>query len=97
MPSLSGQTGLYTRRRGIFACQVISAVYGDQALLRASLFLIVFNCLVYTYGIQMMSGNPEKKTGFQWKKIANMGVIACILSLALYLLTIPLVSLITGV
>ncbi|HIS07560.1 MAG TPA: hypothetical protein IAC99_07825 [Candidatus Choladocola avistercoris] len=94
---------------------MIFAVYGDQALLCASLFLIVFNCLVYTYGIQMMSGNPEKKTGFQWKKIANMGVIACILSLALYLLaipvpdfiesavdylgglTIPLVSLITGV
>ena len=74
---------------GFMGFPVISAVYGSQALLRASLFLIVFNCLVYTYGIQMISGNPEKKAGFQWKKIANMGVIACVLSLVLYLLAVP--------
>lgn len=73
---------------GFMGFPVISAVYGSQALLRASLFLIVFNCLVYTYGIQMLSGGSEK-TGFQWKKIANMGVAACVLSLILYLLAVP--------
>lgn len=84
---------------GFMGFPVISAVYGSQALLKASPFLIVFNCLVYTYGIQMLSGGagakgamngePGESTGLQWKRILNMGVLACILSLVLYLLAVP--------
>ena len=94
---------------GFMGFPMISAVYGSQALLKASPFLIVFNCLVYTYGIQMLSGGagtksvsaggtgakgaangePGESTGLQWKRILNMGVLACVLSLALYLLAVP--------
>lgn len=67
---------------------VISATYGEGALLYAAVFLLTYNILQYTYGIQTLQGNKEKGS-FQWKKILNIGVSMCIISAALYLTQIP--------
>ena len=74
---------------GFMGFPVISAVYGSEALLYASLFLIPFNILIYTYGIQVMRPATAEKEPFQLKKVLNIGVIACILSLVIYLFKIP--------
>lgn len=64
---------------GFMGFPIISAMYGAEALLYASVFLLPFNLLIYTYGIYSMSGQ-----GMGWKytlkKIANAGVLACILT-----------------
>lgn len=41
---------------GFMGFPVIRAVYGSEALLYASLFLIPYNLLIYTYGIREMQG-----------------------------------------
>lgn len=73
---------------GFMGFPVIQAVYGNEALLYASLFLIPFNVLIYTYGIDVMKTSGQKEK-FQLRKVLNVGVIACILSLVIYLLAIP--------
>lgn len=72
---------------GFMGFPVISAVYGTEALLYASIFLIPYNVLIYTYGINVMSSadkteNNEKQ--IQWNKIFNIGVIASIITIILY-------------
>lgn len=78
---------------GFMGFPVISALYGSDALLYASLFLFPYNILIYTYGIFSMKKRDAEKEKIQFKKIFNIGVIACIVSILLYLLDVkcPLV------
>ncbi len=73
---------------GFIGFPIISAVYGSGALLYASIFLIPYNILIYTYGIQMMK-QGEKET-FHWKKVINIGVIFCIISIFIFITNITL-------
>ena len=81
---------------GFMGFPIISAAYGSGALVYAMLFLLPYNVLVYTYGISLMKSGEEKEPG-GWKKslgkMANVGVIACILAVGIYLsgITVPAV------
>lgn len=66
---------------------VISAAYGSDSLLYASIFLLPFNLLIYTYGIHVV--DKENSGKVEWNKVLNIGVIACIVAAALYLAKIP--------
>lgn len=72
---------------GFMGFPVISAIYGSGALLYASVFLLPYNILFYTYGVNVVSTTKQK---FNWKKILNVGVIASILAIVLYLTQIPM-------
>ena len=69
---------------GFMGFPVISATYGSNALLLASMFLVPFNVLIYTYGISIMN-QSEHKEKFQIRKVLNIGVIACVISIIIYL------------
>lgn len=71
---------------GFMGFPVISAVYGSGALLYASVFLLPFNILFYTYGVNVISKTKQK---LNWKKVLNIGTIASILAVILYLTQIP--------
>ncbi len=77
---------------GFMGFPVITALYGSGALLYASLFTIPFNILIYTYGIAAMSPASEKeeKTKIPVARIFNVGVIACIITIVVYLLKLPI-------
>lgn len=77
---------------GFMGFPVISALYGSSALLYASLFTIPYNVLIYTFGVSAMS-TAEKadwKDSFSLKRVMNVGVIACIITIIVYLLQIPI-------
>lgn len=80
---------------GFMGFPVISAVYGANALLYASLFLFPYNILIYTYGIMAMGKTNGSKQKLQLKKILNIGVIACIVSITIYLIDIPMPTVVT--
>lgn len=71
---------------------VIAALYGNGALLYAALFTIPYNVLIYTYGIAALQ-TGEKKGSFKESvslgRILNVGVIACVLTMVIYLCSIP--------
>lgn len=68
---------------GFMGFPVISAVYGTDALLYASVFLIPFNLLIYTYGILALKTDHNKKDKLDLRKVLNVGVFSCILSIIL--------------
>ncbi len=72
---------------GFMGFPVIVAMYGEQALLYAAVFSMLFNVLIYTYGILTIQ---EEKTGLQWGKILNIGTFSSIAAIVLYLGRIPL-------
>lgn len=80
---------------GFMGFPVISAVYGADALLYASLFLFPYNILIYTYGIMAMGKKRDGEKKFQLKKIFNVGVLACIVSISIYLTDIPMPTVVT--
>ncbi len=82
---------------GFMGFPVISALYGSGALLYAALFMIPYNILIYTYGINAMSGNQKEeaqnqrgeKPSFSLGRILNVGVVACILTIIIYMTGAP--------
>ena len=81
---------------GFMGFPVISALYGSSALLYGALFTIPYNILIYTYGVSSMSPDSSegagKKGAFSLKRIMSAGVIACIITVIVYLFQIPLPS-----
>lgn len=77
---------------GFMGFPVISALYGTEALLYASVFLIPFNLLIYTYGILALKTNDGTKGKLDLKKVLNIGVFSCILSIILSFIQIPMPS-----
>lgn len=78
---------------GFMGFPVIDALYGSEALLYATMFLIPFNVLIYTYGISVMkmhTSGDTPTTGFQLRKILNVGVISCVVALVIYLNKLPM-------
>ena len=73
---------------GFMGLPVISAAYGGIAVLYASIFLLPFNLLIYTYGIAQIREKTKKTTSERrvsslLKKVCNIGVVACIAALVL--------------
>jgi len=74
---------------GFMGFPVISAAYGQEALLYAAIFVLPYNVLFYTYGIAVTTSGGEKN-GVSLKKILNIGSIASILAVVLYVAQIPM-------
>lgn len=77
---------------GFMGFPVVAALYGNGALLYAALFTIPYNILIYTYGIAALQGGEKKaslKESVSLSRILNVGVIACILTMVIYLCRIP--------
>lgn len=72
---------------GFMGFPLIQAAYGNEALLYGAIFLIPYNILLYTYGMNVV--DKRGNSLFDLKKVLNAGVIACILAVVLYLADIP--------
>lgn len=72
---------------GFMGFPVIVAVYGEEALLYASIFTMLFNVLIYTYGIQVIQG--RKSDRLEWGKILNIGVLSSVFAILIYFAQIP--------
>ncbi len=61
---------------------ILNSTFGSKAVLYASVFQFPFNLLIYTYGIKVMDSENDE---FRISKMVNSGIVACILSLLIYL------------
>lgn len=77
---------------GFMGLPLLDAIYGGESLLYATIFLLVFNILIYTYGITTIKDGKEGYSGFHIKDIFNAGVIASILAIIIYFSGIPMPS-----
>lgn len=75
---------------GFMGYPIIVSIYGNTALLYAVIFSIIFNFLVYTYGVQMIRGDQNAGEKFKISGILkNAGVIGSFIALLLYITQCP--------
>ena len=67
---------------GYMGFPIIKSIYGNAALLYASLFMIPFDFLIYTYGIIVIKKDGWRQ-GVKVRELCNNGVIACVLMIIL--------------
>ncbi|HIX68814.1 MAG TPA: AEC family transporter [Candidatus Anaerostipes excrementavium] len=76
---------------GFMGIPLVDALYGKTAIFLVGTYILAFNILFYTYGIYLFE--KEKAQGafhFQWKKLMNPGVFACLVSLSLFCMQLKL-------
>lgn len=70
---------------GFVGIPVALAVLGSDCMIYAAMFNLVFNILIYTYGmIVITSENEGGHEKFDWKKLINMGNFAAIVAIVIY-------------
>lgn len=81
---------------GFVGIPVVKALLGTDKLLYAAIFILEYNVLIYTYGIGLLEAGDRagKKKRFQLanlKPLFNMGTLACVATLIVFLtgFTIP--------
>ena len=70
---------------GFMGIPLIEALYGKTAIFYVGMYTLVFNILFYTYGFYLFEKErTSEKVHFQWKKLINPGVFACLVSLVIF-------------
>lgn len=63
---------------------LVIALAGVSAVLYMTIFCLLFNVLMYTYGIRCIKQEKDKKEKFQWRSLLNAGVISCVLAMIFF-------------
>lgn len=66
---------------GFMGIPMIQGLYGTDALIYISLFLIPFNLLFYSYAMKIIRGNQYP---FRALDLINSGMIACVVAIVVY-------------
>lgn len=73
---------------GFIGIPLASAVLGESSLIFVSIYNLLFNILIYTFGIstlQKASPDAACHTGFSWKKCINAGTVSALVTVVFYL------------
>jgi len=73
---------------GFMAIPLLDALIGDDGVFYGTAFIAVFNILVWSYGIIIMSG--DKKTLTPKKMFINPGILGTAIGLLIFFLSIPI-------
>lgn len=69
---------------GFMGMPMIQGIYGSDALIYMTVFLIPFNILFYSYAIQTIQPAGAEKKQFHLRELVNVGMGACVLAVAVY-------------
>lgn len=78
---------------GFIGIPLVRALLGREYVLYIAFYILVYNVLLYTYGIYLaVRSNPSSKGDNQFpiKKIVNPGVIGCIVAIIIFVCRIPI-------
>ena len=67
----------------------IIGVYGQEAVIYLTFFVVPLNLILFSYGVQIIKVDTQQRTR-KIKDFLNPGMIACILTICLYLFSITL-------
>ena len=69
---------------GFLGFPVISAIYGPNAVFYASIFNLIFQLVVYTYGVSLMNGK-DSKVKLSWKTFCSPMILCSVIAYICYL------------
>ncbi len=93
MPLPPGHAGTYQfmlvfGNVGFMGFPVINAIFGQGALVYAVILNILFNLLVYSYGIRLLTKGQGE--GFELRRLLNLPLISAVLALAMHFMGLSL-------
>lgn len=77
---------------GFIGIPLASAVLGPESLIFVSIYNLIFNILIYTFGISILqkaAGQQEIAASSRWKKLINAGTISAVATIIFYLGNFP--------
>lgn len=86
---------------GFMGIPVISSIFGMESVIYIAFYMLGYNLLLYTLGIVLARKaaedreeyqGPKEKQGGQWKRIFNVGVLASIAAILIFMFQISLPS-----
>lgn len=88
------QSMLIFSNMGFMGIPLISALYGEAETIFITFYIVIYNILIYSFGICLMGGEMKPKG------LLNAGMVACIIAIALFFfqpdLPEPLVDFVDG-
>lgn len=82
---------------GFMGVPMVKGIYGTDALIYITVFLIPFNLLFFSFAIAAISGQKQHSDRSFWTKLRsffNNGMIACFLAVLVYFVDLPIPSVI---
>ncbi|MFA5527227.1 MAG: AEC family transporter [Peptostreptococcales bacterium] len=76
---------------GFMGFPIMTALYGGLGSFYTSLFMIIFNLSVFSYGVSVL----QKEAKLQLKKLLNPGIIAAVLAILIFNFALPVPEVIT--
>ena len=73
---------------GFMGVPMVRGIYGDDALIYMTIFLIPFNLLFYSYAMKVIRGADAEP--FRARDLLNAGMIACVLAIVIYFSNVQL-------
>ena len=77
---------------GYMGIPLQQAILGDEGVFYCAAYVIVFNIMLWTYGVYNMSGTTKELSG--WRMAANPGIVGVLIGLVIFLFSIPVPTLI---
>lgn len=82
---------------GFMGVPMIKGIYGTDALIYITIFLIPFNLLFFSFAVAAISGQKQQSSQpllIRFKLFFNNGMIACFLAILFYFVDVPIPSVI---
>lgn len=70
---------------GFMGFPVMKSIFGNQAVFLTAIFNMIFNLLVFTFGIVLMNYHSPQKIKMNAQQLLSPGVIASFIALIIYL------------
>lgn len=81
---------------GFMGIPLVDSLYGNSAVIYVAIFILVYNILIYTYGVSILQGSEGKKLSMaSLKNVLNMGTLSCgitLLVFSLHIVVHPVIS-----
>lgn len=65
---------------------IVSSIYGEMAVFYVSIFMMVFNISLFSFGISVLQ---ENTTRWSFKRMVNPGILSAICALIIFMFQIP--------
>ncbi len=69
---------------GFMGFPVMKAIFGDGAVFYTAIFNMIFNLLIFSFGVLLMNYGGAKKVKIRFKDMLTPGVIASLIALLIY-------------
>lgn len=73
---------------GFMGIPIISTIYDESAVFYVSIYMMLFNISLFSYGISLVKKRDTRRVGIL-KNLINPGIVSAILALGIFMLDIP--------